>query len=232
MKTSFLTELLDFVSPRACAICGRRLPAGDLLLCPVCLLHLPLTNFAAEAYDNPMVRLFWGQFPIERAAALFFFTPQSDCSQLIYDLKYHRQPHLGQLLGNMIAHHFAQHHFFDGIDAIVPVPITRMRRWKRGYNQSEEIARGLHDETGIPVMRHVVKRISFNSSQTRKSIWERQQNVENVFRLQHAEHISGKHVLIVDDIVTTGATVRACAKELAKAGDVRISVLSIGYTKE
>jgi ComF family protein len=233
MKTSFLTELLDFVSPRACAICGQRLPAGDLLLCPVCLLHLPLTNFAAEAYDNPMVRLFWGQFPIEKASAWFYYRSHSDPSKMIYDLKYHGQMLLGEDIGEQIALRHQPFGFFDDIDAIVPVPITRRRQWKRGYNQSMQVAKGISYVTHLPIYNKVVKRQHFSQSQTHQtSIWERRENVRAAFQLVDADKIKGKHLLIIDDVVTTGATVIACGQELAKAEGVKLSVLSIGYTKE
>ena len=231
MKTSFWTELLDLISPRTCANCGRRLSANEQVLCPICHMHLPLTDYHLNATDNPMARLFWGHFPVERAAALFFYEAQSEATRMIYDMKYHGQSDIAEQMGWMTARLFEKADFFHAVDAIVPLPLTRKRQWQRGYNQSREIARGISRLTGLPVYNDVVHRIAFSESQTAKSTWQRRQDVENVFKLTHADKIRGKHLLLVDDVVTTGATVTACAKALCQAGNVRISVLALGFSK-
>lgn len=243
MTTSFWTKLFDLVSPRTCAVCGCRLSANESVLCPVCHLHLPLTHFWRTPYDNAMARLFYGQIPLaggqtgqrpnsfERAAALFFFTPHAEASRIVYDLKYHRQRHIGEAMGRLAALTMADDGFFDGIDLITPVPLTRRRQWARGYNQSMEIARGVGFVTHIPVANGLAERVSFDGSQTRKQGRERLQNVEGVFRLTDAKKVEGRHILIIDDIVTTGATVASFARQLCLARDVRISVLALGFTK-
>ena len=231
MKTSFWTRLFDLISPRSCPVCGKRLSVNECVLCASCHLHLPLTGFEQSPLDNPMARLFWGQFPVERAAALFFYQPQAPVSQLVYDMKYRGRPELGEHLGAITARHFAAAGFFEGIDALVPVPITRRRQWQRGYNQSLEIARGVSSFTHIPVWQHVVSRARFHESQTRKHVWERLRNVEDAFQLRTPDKIAGRHILLVDDIVTTGATIIACGSELAKAPGVKISVMALGLTK-
>lgn len=236
------------LSPRACHICRCRLAVNEEEVCGVCQWHLPLTGYMQHAYDNNLARLFWGRIPIEKAVAYIFYQPHDEASKLIYDLKYHSQPHLGVYLGRQVAldaqqtvieepdndevaTNVSKHHFFDDIDLIIPIPITRRRRRQRGYNQSEMIAKGLHDVTGIPTDRHIVKRKHFIHSQTQLNVSERFDNVENAFHLIHPERVSGRHVLIVDDIITTGATMVSCAKELMTAPDVRISILSIGVTR-
>ncbi len=231
MKPSFLTKVLDFVSPRLCVICGRRLLPSQPLLCSHCTLHLPVTNYYLSPLDNPMARLFWGLFPIERASALFFYEPKASTRELIYDLKYRGFPMIGEEMGALIARHYQPAGFFEGVDAIIPVPLTRRRRWQRGYNQSEMLARGIREVTGLPILTDVLKRTSFKGSQTKKNQWERRENVDGVFRLVRPDDIRGKHILLIDDIITTGATIVACADELCKAGDVKISVLSLGLTK-
>ena len=231
MRTSFWTKLLDIISPRACAICGERLSANELVLCGVCHMHLPVTHFEQKPLDNPMARLFWGRFPVERAAALFFYESQAPVSRLIYDMKYHNMPEVARNMGILTARRFAASGFFDGIDALVPMPITWRRKWKRGYNQSYEIARGISEVTRLPIFKDVVKRVRFKQSQTRQHAWERLHNVDDAFRLVRPEKIDGLHLLLIDDIVTTGATATACACELAKASGVRISILSLGLTK-
>ena len=231
MRTSFWTKLLDVISPRPCAICGCRLSANERVLCGACHLHLPLTHYEQQPLDNPMARLFWGRFPVERAVALFFYEPQAPVSRLIYDMKYHHMPELAENMGAVTARQFAEAGFFEGIDALVPMPITWRRKWKRGYNQSFEMARGVSEITGLPIYNDVVKRIRFRQSQTKQHAWERLHNVDDVFRLVRPNKISSKHILLIDDIVTTGATISACGRELSKAKDVRISILTLGLTK-
>lgn len=232
MKTSFWTKLFDLCSPRLCAICGSRLSAEQTVLCSHCLDNLPYTNYHLSPLDNPMARLFWGLFPVERAAALFFYVSKTDTKELIFDLKYHGYPEVGRAMGALMAQRFQDSQFFEGIDALVSVPLTRKRQWQRGYNQSDMIARGINDATGIPIIRKAVKRCSFKESQTKKNVWERRQNVENAFQLTNPDLIKGKHLLLIDDIVTTGSSITACATELCKAEGVKVSVLALGLTKE
>lgn len=226
-----LRSFLDLLSPRVCHICGKRLAVTEEEICGVCNWHLPRTHFCENAEDNELARLFWGRFPIEKAASLIFYKPHDEPSQMIYDLKYHGKNHLGIWLGSVLAKEGLTQGFFEGIDVIVPVPISLGRRWNRGYNQSEMIARGISEVTGIPVSTKALKRVNFTQSQTHLTSAERVENVEKAFRLKKAEDVAGKHILLVDDIITTGATITACAKELQKAGNVKFSVMSIGFTK-
>lgn len=224
-----LRRILDVIAPRQCCVCSRRLAIDEELMCAACNMHLPRTFFSAHAYDNPMARLFWGQIPIERAAAWFFFEPHSEVSAMIYRLKYGDHPEYGYLLGQYIAEDFAADGFFEGIDAIVPMPIARKRRRRRGYNQSEYIAKGIAEVTKLPVRTDLVARKDFRGSQTQKNWWERHGNVEDAFSLKNGEWVRGKHLLVVDDILTTGATVLECSRELCRAGNVKISILTIGF---
>lgn len=226
-----LTALLDFISPRACRICGKRLSTAEEEICTVCNRHLPRTGYAAMPYDNNMAKRFWGRFNIERAAALFFYESHNSPSRLIHDIKYHGKEELGLWLGRITAEEFASDGFFDGIDMIVPVPITWRRRWKRGYNQSHAIARGVSEVTGIPVNAKALRRTRFSGSQTLLSASERMGNVADSFCLRQVKGIGGKHILLVDDIVTTGATASECGKLLETAGAEKVSVMSIGCTK-
>ena len=231
MKASFWTELLDIISPRQCAICGERLSATEQVICGACHLQLPLTHYEQSPLDNPLARLFWGLFPVERAAAFFFYEPQSAASHLVYSMKYFGRREVAEAMGTIIARRFMAAGFFDGIDVLLPMPITRRRRWQRGYNQSHELARGISQVSALPIADHVVKRVNFTQSQTTRHAWERLHGVDNAFRLVKPEAIANRHVLLIDDIVTTGATISSCARELAKAPGVRISVLALGVTR-
>jgi len=228
---SFWHRLLDLISPQLCVVCGKRLSAIEEVICIACNLKLPRTDFSKNPYDNEMAKLFWGQIPIERAAAFFYYESHSKTANVIYKLKYKSHPEIGPVMGRKVAVEFQRDHFFDGIDGIVPIPLTKKRFRQRGYNQSEEIAKGINEMTGIPIYTGIVKRTVFKGSQTRRRRWERQENVEYAFSLVDGEPIMGKHILLIDDVVTTGATVIACAKELCKAGGVRISILSLGLAK-
>ena len=228
---SFWRRLLDLISPRICVVCGHRLSASEEFICTKCNFHLSRTDFYKDPYENEMARLFWAQIPIERASALFYYEPHAETANIIYELKYKDQPEIGEVMGRMVAKELIPSGFFDGIDGIIAVPLTKKRLYQRGYNQSEEIAKGVSEITGIPVFKKVVKRENFKGSQTRLFRWSRQENVEKVFKLLDGPSIHGKHLLVIDDVVTTGATILACSKELEKAGDVKISVLSLGFAK-
>ena len=228
---SFWRRLLDLISPRLCVVCGHRLTATEEVICATCNFHLPRTGFHRHAYDNEMAKLFWVLTPIEKATALFYYEAHAETANIIYELKYKNHPEIGEVMGRMVARELEHSGFFDGIDGIVPVPLAKKRLRQRGYNQSLEIARGISEITGLPLFNKVLRRTVFEGSQTSLGRWERNENVEQVFELRDAPTIQGKHLLIVDDVVTTGATVIACAKELCKAGGVRISVLSLGLAK-
>lgn len=228
---SFWRRLLDLISPRMCAVCGHRLSVSEEIVCTKCNFHLPRTGFHKNPYENEMAKLFWAQIPIERATAFFYYEPHAETANIIYQLKYKDYPEIGEVMGRMMAKELMPTGFFDGIDGIVPVPLTKKRQRQRGYNQSLEIARGVGEVTGLPLLKKVVKRVYFKGSQTNLGRWERNENVEKVFELIDPADIHDKHLLIVDDVVTTGATVIACSKELVKAGNIKISVLSLGFAK-
>lgn len=231
MKTSFWTKLFDLISPRQCVVCGTRLSAEQSVLCTTCSLHLPLTNFAASPLENRLARLFWGLFPIEKAAAMFYYEPHSSTAQIIYSMKYQNRPEVAEYMGGIFARQLQAEGFFDGIDALVPVPIARKRLRQRGYNQSEHIAKGISKQTGIPVYDNVVERCDFKTSQTRLNPFARRDNVAKAFRLKAPDRIAHRHLLLVDDVITTGSTVTACALQLQQAPEVRLSVVALGYSK-
>lgn len=231
MKMRFLTELFDLLAPRECAICSQRLAATESVICAECHLNLPLTGFQQTPYENPLAHLFWGLIPVEKAVAYFYYIPHTKTSRMIHQLKYSQQPEIGEHLGRIMARELQRHDFFSDIDAIVPVPVTSQRRRERGYNQSMEIARGIREVARLPILSKTIKRIHFTTSQTRMRGWERRENVADAFQLVHQEEARGKHLLLVDDIITTGATITACAQELCKAGGVRISIAALGFSK-
>lgn len=228
----YIVSLFNLIAPKQCAMCGCRLAVSEDVICTSCNIDLPRTGFSEHPYDNEMAKLFWGRIPVERAAALFYYRAHSVSSRIIYQMKYYDHPEIGELMGRMAATEFMAAGFFEGVDVVVPVPLARKRQRERGYNQSFEIARGVNDITHLPVESKAVKRKSFKESQTKMNRWQRNDNVKDVFTLNRAERLAGKHVLVVDDVVTTGATVISCAEELMKCGDVKFSVMSLGFTKQ
>ena len=228
---SFWHRLLDLISPRLCVVCGQRLTVSEDIICSRCNFHLPRTGFHLNPYENEMAKMFWHLLPIERATALFYYESHSETANILYEMKYKGHPEIGEVMGRIIAKELLPSGFFDGIDGIVPVPLAKKRQRQRGYNQSLEIARGISETTSLPIYHKVVKRKAFEDSQTHKGRWERNENVEGVFELKDPNAIQGKHLLIIDDVVTTGATVISCAKELCKAGNIKVSVLALGFAK-
>jgi len=221
---------LDLISPRLCVVCGNRLAVTEETLCSKCYLHLPRTDFANDLYENVMAKLFWGQIKLEKATALFYYEPHAETAQILYELKYKNHPEIGVVMGRMMAKELMKSGLFEDIDALVPVPLAKKRERERGYNQSLELAKGVSEVTGLPIANLVIRRTKFVGSQTKRGRWERNENVEHVFELVD-DNISDQHLLLIDDVVTTGATVIACAKEMQKASNVKISVLALGFAK-
>ena len=221
---------MDLISPRLCVVCGNRLAVTEETLCSKCYLHLPRTDFANDLYENIMAKLFWGQIKLEKATALFYYEPHAETAQILYELKYKNHPEIGVVMGRMMAKELMKSGLFEDIDALVPVPLAKKRERERGYNQSLELAKGVSEVTGLPIANLVIRRTKFVGSQTKRGRWERNENVEHVFELVD-DNISDQHLLLIDDVVTTGATVIACAKEMQKASNVKISVLALGFAK-
>lgn len=222
-------ELLDFFFPRSCALCGKRLSLQEQHICLSCYIHLPRTMFHTTEH-SPLEKLFWGRLPIVRAASFFHYSEST--KEILLQLKYKDNPHIGEYMASQYAKEIVDSHFFDDIDVIVPIPLHWLRRIKRGYNQSEHIAKGISRVTGIPICTKAVKRNRNNKSQTRVMRHQRHDNVEDIFTLTRPEMLADKHILIVDDVTTTGSTINACAQEIAKAPNTRISVLTLAFASQ
>lgn len=225
------TRLLDFVAPRMCVMCGKRLSTGEEYVCGVCQLHIPRTFFHLKPLDNIMAQMFWGQMPIERATAMFLYQPQSNTSKIVYNLKYSHKPEIGIVMGRMMANEVMASGFFEGIDLIIPVPLAPNRMKQRGYNQSAMLAQGISEISGIKLNSHIVIRKGFKESQTRLNRHSRMENVNEQFVLAtDGGSLTDKHILIVDDVATTGATVIACAAAFKGIEGIRFSVMTLAFT--
>ncbi|MBD5223376.1 MAG: ComF family protein [Bacteroidales bacterium] len=219
---------LDALFPRECHLCGNILSGETLFICDTCRAALPRTNYH-RLPGNAMEQRFMGRFPYQRAAGHFFYSRDSDIARLIHDFKYHNFPGLAREFGRFVGQEIAITPFFDGVDIIVPVPLHWKRILKRGYNQSLEIAKGLSEATGLPVVQSL-KAVQNHRTQTSMSRSSRIDNIEGVFSVGGSD-LSGKGVLIVDDVCTTGATLAEAAITITrKYPSCKVSLLTIGVT--
>ena len=227
---SWHRDIADFFFPRTCRVCGRVLMRNEEYLCVQCMLDMPRTDFGVQ-YDNAMAQLFYGKIVVERAVSYFYFTKGSDYRLLIHRIKYGGEKECGSYLGRMMARELVSTSFFEGIDYIVPVPLHRSKERKRGYNQSEWIAQGMADETHISLCADALVCRTHRESQTHKGIYDRYLATREVFELLPDNELTGCHVLLVDDVVTTGATLLACAEALFKGGVRRVSMATLAAAK-
>ncbi len=227
----WISDFFDLLFPRCCVVCGRKLAASERFVCACCLRDLPRTYFCKDA-DNPLARNFWGLAELERAAGFIFYRRDNAVRHILYHLKYYRQPRIGIFMGKLMAQEVGRHNFFDGIDVLVPVPLSKPRQRHRGYNQCQMLAQGISEVTGLPIdNRSLVRKIA-NASQTKMRRMDRWNNVQGIFALTDTAALAGKHVLLIDDVVTTGATLLSCIKVLSTIPNLKISVLTLAVTKE
>ena len=221
-----LNDLLNLFYPRLCLLCQRSLVEGEEHICLHCSNHLPYTHFT-DMETNPVCLLLQGKTSFVAATALLHFTKGGSGQKLIHSLKYQGNKILGYELGRMAATTYRETGLFDTVDLLLPVPLHPKRMRQRGYNQSEWIAYGIRSATGIAVDTSSLSRIKKTESQTRKQIFERSENVEDIFRVENTDTLKNKHILLVDDVITTGSTMNACAEAMKAISGIRISILGI-----
>lgn len=230
---NILAELLDdFISlllPRLCHGCGNHLLRSEKIICTECYVLIPRTGFHIQP-DNPVEQLFWGRCRVEKAATFSFYTRGSRMRKLIHDMKYKGIREIGNELGRIYGLSLAASEFLKGTDLIIPVPLHKQRMKERGFNQSELIAAGISSVTAIPVDCMSLERIVVTSTQTRRSRYDRWENVEGIFRVSRPEVVRDKHILLVDDVITTGSTIEACVNEILKVDGTRVSVAALAWS--
>lgn len=229
---NLLPRFLDLIAPRVCPVCGNRLMLQETVCCTGCLLNLAPTHFENNPFENYMATLFYGLMPVEKAVAVFYYKSGNHLAHIVEHFKYENQPQLAYEMGRLCAQRLLKSNFFEGIDCLVPVPLTRKRQRNRGYNQSMQLAKGIADVVGLPIESKAVERIIFNKSQTRLDRMQRNLNTENTFKLCKPQLLTHKNVLIIDDVCTTGATLRACGNEMLKAEGVTLNILTLGFTMD
>lgn len=221
-------DLLELFFPSLCVTCGERLVSQEKFVCMGCWLDLPVTNFHREP-ENKVAQLFWGRVQLEHATAWYHFRKGSNYQQIIHFIKYRGMKELGRECGKRLGESLSEAESFRNVDVIVPVPLHPKKRRKRGYNQSEWIALGIAETLQKPVVTDNLYRKVHTSTQTKKSRLERWQNVEGIFEVNDPESFSGKHILLVDDVATTGATLEASAMPLLKIENSKVSIATLAY---
>lgn len=226
---NFFSYLADLFFPRVCPVCGRALNAQEGYVCDMCMVDLPRTGYHEREF-NAVEQLFAGKVRIERASGYFFYERGGNYASILHDIKYHNQPLLGEWMGRQFALETAGSELWNGIDLIVPVPLHRNKLIARGYNQSEYIARGIASVMGCRV-ESIVTAVKEHETQTSKGLHERLLNTEGIFAVKQPERYCSRHVLIVDDVVTTGATLLSCAEALSAISDVKMSIATLAVAR-
>jgi ComF family protein len=223
-----LDDFLALIYPRNCAACGNSLYKHEEQVCNFCYLNLPKTNFHKQT-RNPVDALFYGRTRLLLASSFYLFTKKGSIQKILHAIKYKSNKDLAVLVGKWYAEDLLQNPIISKSDFIIPVPLHSKKFKMRGYNQSEEFAKGLSEGLKIALNTSVLQRKEFTETQTKKSKYERWENVEEVFELIIPETFKNKHVVLVDDVITTGATIEACCQLLQQIEGIQISVLSIAY---
>jgi ComF family protein len=223
----WISDLIDLIFPRHCYVCGEILSRQEQDICLDCLYKLPKIE---KIHLEEIEKVFWGKFDIASATSYIYYRKESPYNRLLHKMKYDNRPEIGRRLAMMAAEQLSKEGFFDGIDAILPLPLSKKKKRQRGYNQCDYIAEGLSQISGIPVVKDCVVRTKANESQTHKTRDERWKNTEGIFSLANPEPIEGKHILLIDDILTTGATLTNCAMAIQQTCHCKISIFTLAYT--
>jgi ComF family protein len=222
-------DLSHLLFPQVCPGCGEELNESNQLVCLRCYHKLPETHFYNFS-GNPIEKIFWGRVPIFAASCHYYFNKQSILQKIIHQFKYEGKRKVGEYFGKQMADALLQSDRFTTLDALVPLPLYARRQKERGYNQALVLCESIAERMKLPVLSNVMKRISATTTQTRKSRIDRWKNMEGKFQLVNMDLLKNKHVLLVDDIITTGATLDACASELLLAQNIRISIAALAFT--
>ena len=223
---SLLDDFISLIFPKICLGCDKSLLKHEECICNLCLFHIPKTNHFTET-KNKLQKLFWGKVELIHAASLFEFIKDGQLQKLIHELKYQGNTEAGVFLGKQIGYAISESDLINNIDCILPVPLHPKKEKMRGYNQSFYLTKGINEilKTKIDVI--TLKRIVDTESQTKKNKYSRWENVGDVFKMSNSEELRDRHVLLVDDVVTTGSTLESCAHTLQQIKGIKVSIVTI-----
>ena len=216
---------LHLLFPHVCTGCGTDILNEETVLCMRCIDRMPETNFELHA-DNPVEKIFWGRLPMVSATAQFYFTKESLMQHLMHQFKYKNNRELGLQLGRIMGEQIKKSGRF-AVDALIPLPLFPVKEKRRGYNQATVLCEGVAEILLLPILKDVITRPQHTETQTKKGRIERWKNIEGKFELVKKETINNKHILLIDDVVTTGATLEACGSELLNTGNTRLSIATL-----
>lgn len=230
LKYTWLHDFIDIIYPNACLGCEEPLVSNEDIVCIKCLHELPKTDFAADL-DNPVLRIFNGRCFLEKATSYLRFVKGGMVQSLMHHFKYKGRTEVGERMTHLALSDLRKTSFFKDIDLILPVPLHPAKLKTRGYNQSEVIAKTIADHTHIDYKTDILLRKYYNQTQTKKSRFARWLNVKTVFAVDHPKNLEGKHILLVDDVVTTGSTIEACVTKLEHIPGVKISLFTLAIAQ-
>ncbi len=225
---SLWNDFTHLFYPHTCAGCGTDLPDSTAPVCLQCIEQLPSTNFHLHA-NNPVEKCFWGRIPVHAATAFCHLSTDSVIRNLLHQVKYKGNKAAGIFMGIQMGKSIKDSNRFTDIDLLIPMPLHPAREKKRGYNQAALLCFGMADILQLPVAVNAIKRLSATDTQTHMNRIERWQNMQGRFQIQNPADLANKHVLLVDDVVTTGATLEACGQALLTAGNLRLSIATLAY---
>lgn len=223
---SYFHDFVNLFYPNTCKACSVPLLRHEKVICTTCHFELPKTQTILER-GNPLEKIFWGRVPLEAVASYYYFQKGGKVQHLIHNLKYKGHKEVGVFVGTLMGLGLIKEPVFSSIDFIVPVPLHPSKMRKRGYNQSEAIAEGLAESMQKEVDLKTLIRTRASETQTRKSRFKRWENVKEIFLVTDVEKLKNKHILLVDDVLTTGATIEACAQQLLAIQGIKISVATL-----
>jgi len=230
LQHGYLADFVSLLFPELCSACRESLMANEHLICTDCLYNLPFTNFHLQA-DNIVAQQFWGKIELEGAYSLYYFSKGGKIQNLMHQFKYKGMKQIGNLLGNIAGGQLIKNKVFNTVDVIIPVPLHKKRMTQRGFNQSLCFAEGLSEKLNAAVENNNLVRITATETQTHKSRFARFENMQEVFTVKNPERLINKHVLLVDDVITTGSTLEACGTELLKIQGLKLSIATIAYAE-
>jgi ComF family protein len=225
-----LKDLFYLFYPKLCVVCEDNLVENETTICTLCRHDLPLTNFL-DYRENKVTQTFYGRILIEKAFSLLFYRKKGVTQKLIHDLKYKGNEEIGIFFGNWLGEILKENNEFKSIDFIIPVPLHPKKLRERGYNQVSKFGETVSKHLNIIYLENNLVRISSTKTQTFKARFERFNNIETKFLLTNPSFFDNKNILLIDDVITTGATLEACAKEFLKSKNCTVSILTMGYTE-